>query len=81
MNRRVVLAGWGQITQTKYEPDQRVREPLELMAEASCKAFEMTGSFDAQRNLNGVMVVKVMSRYYDSADRSLIEQMSLSPLI
>lgn len=79
MNRRVVLAGWGQITQTKHEPEERIREPLELMAEASCKAFEMTGSFDAQRNLNGVMVVKVMSRYYDSADRSLIEQMSLSP--
>ncbi|MBF0302292.1 MAG: hypothetical protein HQK73_04575, partial [Desulfamplus sp.] len=79
MKKRVVLAGWGEVTQTKHESYERLREPVELMAEASCKAFEMTGSFDAQRNLDGVMVVKVMSRYYDAAHRSLIDRMSLSP--
>lgn len=79
MNRRIVLAGWGQVTQTKQETNEKLRDPIGLMAEASCKAFEMTGAFDVERNLDGVMVVKVMSRYYDAADRFLADRMSLSP--
>jgi acetyl-CoA C-acetyltransferase len=49
------------------------------MAAASIRAFEITGSFDAVRNLDGLMVVKVMSTYYACADRSLAEKLHLSP--
>lgn len=79
MKRRVVLAGWGQVTQAKQIAADRVRDPLGLMAAASRRAFEMTGSFAVPRSLDGVMVVKVMSTYYASADRSLADKMGLSP--
>jgi acetyl-CoA C-acetyltransferase len=49
------------------------------MADASRQAFEMTGSLDVERNLDGLMAVKVMSAYYASADRFLAEKMGLSP--
>jgi acetyl-CoA C-acetyltransferase len=79
MRRRVVLTGWGQVTQPKQQTDVRIRDPLGLMADASNQAFEMTGSFDASRNLDGLMAVKVMSTYYASVDRLLAEKMGLNP--
>src|SRR5208337_1031294 len=79
MRRRVVLAGWGQVTQPKQQTEGSIRDPLGLMADASRQAFEMTGSFDAPRNLDGLMAVKVMSKYYASVDRLLAEKMGLTP--
>ena len=79
MKRRVVLAGWGQVTQPKQQTGDSIRDPLGLMADASRQAFEMTGSFEIPRNLDGLMVVKVMSAYYASADRALAERMGLTP--
>jgi len=79
MKRRVILAGWGQVTQSKHAEEELIHDPLGLMAEASFKAFEMTESFDSSRNLDAVMVVKVMSRYYEAADRALADKMSLAP--
>jgi acetyl-CoA C-acetyltransferase len=49
------------------------------MAAASQRAFEMTGSFDAARRLDGLMTVKVMSTYYPCAHRLLAERLELSP--
>jgi acetyl-CoA C-acetyltransferase len=49
------------------------------MAASSIRAFEMTGSFDVRGSLDGVMVVKVMSTYYASADRYLAEGLGISP--
>jgi acetyl-CoA C-acetyltransferase len=79
MIRRVVLAGWGQVTQPKQQTGDNVRDPIGLMVDASRQAFEMTGSFDAERNLGGLMAVKVMSAYYATADRVLAETMGLNP--
>ena len=60
MNRRVVLAGWGQVTQSGQTNDDDLLDPIGLMAAASQRAFEMTGSSDAVRHLDGLMTVKVM---------------------
>lgn len=78
-SRRVVLAGWGQVTQGKEESLDRVRDPVGLMADASRQAFEMSGSFDVSKSLDGVMVVKVMSTDYTSADGCLAERMGIRP--
>ena len=79
MNRRVVLAGWGQVTQSGQAGEGDLLDPIGLMAEASQRAFEMTGGFDAARYLNGLMTVKVMSNYYPSAHRLLAQRLGLSP--
>ena len=78
-SRRVVLAGWGQVTQGKEEPLDRVHDPIGLMAGASRQAFEMCGASDVSRSLDGVMVVKVMSANYASADQCLAERMGIMP--
>ncbi|MDR3553272.1 MAG: hypothetical protein P4L55_00820, partial [Syntrophobacteraceae bacterium] len=78
-SRRVVLAGWRQVTQGKEESLDRLQDPIGLMAAASRQAFEMCGAFDVSRSLDGVMVVKVMSTCYTSADRWLAERMGITP--
>lgn len=78
-SRRVVLAGWGQVTQGKEEPLDRVHDPIGLMAGASGQAFEMCGVSDVSGSLDGVMVVKVMSANYASADQCLAERMGIMP--
>lgn len=78
-SRRVVLAGWGQVTQGKEEPLDRVHDPIGLMAGASRQAFEMCGASDVSGSLDGVMVVKVMSANYASADQCLAETMGITP--
>jgi acetyl-CoA C-acetyltransferase len=78
-NRRVVLAGWGQVTQGKAESLDRVQDPIGLMAAASRQAFEMFGALDVLGSLDGLMVVKVMSAYYTAADRYLAERMGIAP--
>jgi len=79
MNRHVVLAGWGQVTQFGPAGGDDLLDPIGLMAAASQRTFEMTGSFDAARHLDGLMTVKVMSTYYPSAHRLLAERLGLSP--
>ncbi|MEJ2168238.1 MAG: hypothetical protein P8185_04485 [Deltaproteobacteria bacterium] len=79
MNRHIVLAGWGQITQSGPAGADDLLGPIGLMAAASQRAFEMIGSFDAARRLEGLMTVKVMSAYYPSAHRLLAERLGLSP--
>ena len=79
MNRHVVVAGWGQVTQSGPAGGDGLLGPIGLMATASQRAFEMTGSFDAARHLDGLMTVKVMSTYYPSAHRLLAERLGLSP--
>lgn len=79
MKRRVVVAGWGQVTQSRHESESRLQDPVGLMVAASLKAFEMTGSYDIRSRLDGLMVVKTMSRYYEAAHQSLADRMVLSP--
>ncbi len=78
-NRRVVLAGWGQVTQKKEESLDKVQDPIGLMAAASSQAFEMSGAFDVSASLDALMVVKVMSTYYPAADQCLAERMGIAP--
>ncbi|HHC24306.1 MAG TPA: hypothetical protein ENK58_02660 [Desulfobacterales bacterium] len=78
MKNRVVIAGWGQITQGK-EQTENILDPLELMTEVSLRAGDEARSADILRNLDGVMVVRVLSKYYASAARQLAEKIGATP--
>jgi acetyl-CoA C-acetyltransferase len=78
MNRKVVITGWGQITQPK-EQAENLLDPLGLMVAASQRAAEIAGSSDILKNLDGIMVVRVMSRNIPSAAKRLAEAIGVSP--
>lgn len=78
MNNKVVIAGWGQITQPK-EQTENLLDPLGLMTAASQQAADIAGSSDILKNINGVMVVRVMSRHIPEAARQLSDKIGASP--
>ncbi len=78
MERRVVVAGWGQITQEK-ERKENLLDPTGLMAEAARKASEVSGLPDILKKLDGVMVVRVLSRHFDSPAGRLARKIGASP--
>ena len=79
MTKRVVLAGWGQVTQTKHQTRDRLLDPVGLMAAACEQAFEMTGARDIRCAIDGLMVVRVMSVYYAAVDRALADALGIMP--
>ncbi len=78
MERNVVVAGWGQITQPK-NTDKPVLDPMGLMSHAAGKAAEMMASKDVLKTLDGIMIVRTVSRHYTSPARQLAEQINASP--
>jgi acetyl-CoA C-acetyltransferase len=74
MTRRVILAGWGQITQGKHQREGLL-DPMGLMAEAARRA----GVQEIIDRLDGVMVVRVMSRHTGSAARRLAQELGAAP--
>ena len=70
MNRRVLVAGWGQVTQGK-EQTADLRDPLGLMAEAARRAADVAGSRELLGRLDAVLVVKPMSCSYPAAAEQL----------
>ena len=66
--RRVVVAGWGQVTQPK-ETAAQIKDPLGLMIQASVSAAQITTSSRILKELDGIMVVRTISRHYTDPDK------------
>ena len=78
MGRRVVVAGWGQITQRK-EQKEHLLDPMGLMRECSFLAGDLAGGREQLKNLDGIMTPRIMSACYpDSAD-GLAQELGASP--
>jgi acetyl-CoA C-acetyltransferase len=78
MERKVVVAGWGQTTQPKIL-DKPVQDPLGLMKKASQKAGEMMTSRSILKNLDGIMVVRPLSQHFTSPAGQLADQLGAAP--
>ncbi len=78
MERKVVVAGWGQITQPK-ELNNVAKDPMELMTHASFKASAIMTSKKVLENLDGVMVVRIVSRHYNSPAKQLAQNLKATP--
>lgn len=77
--REVVIDGWGQVKQGKDVADVDLLDPVGLMVEASRRAASVTGNSDILRRLDGVMVVRVLSRHSPGAAEQLSEAIGASP--
>jgi acetyl-CoA C-acetyltransferase len=78
MEQKVVVAGWGQITQTK-ELNQTAKKPMELMIQASKRASEMMASKTALSTLDGIMIVRTLSHHYASPAKLLAQKVGAAP--
>jgi acetyl-CoA C-acetyltransferase len=78
MMRHVVVAGWGQVTQPK-ELEGAPRGPLGLMTRASVRAGQTAGSEEVLRHLDGIMVVRIVSRHCPDAAGQLAHRLHASP--
>lgn len=78
MERNVVVAGWGQVTQ----PNQINTKPLDLMgmmAKAASTAADMMHSKRVLHHLDGIMVVTPGSRNLPSPDKLLADKINAVP--
>ncbi|WP_299980979.1 hypothetical protein [Desulfobacula sp.] len=78
MERRVAVAGWGQITQPK-ELNRTPQDPMGLMSKASQRAAERMESGKVLTDLDGIMVVRTLSHYYTSPARQLAQKLGAAP--
>jgi acetyl-CoA C-acetyltransferase len=78
MEQKVVVAGWGQITQPK-ELDGKAKDPMGLMTEASKRAAQSMASKDILSNLDGIMVVRTVSCHYKSPAKQLANKIGATP--
>ena len=78
MTRRATLAGWGQVRQGR-EPREPLLDPLGLMEKSARRAAATLRSKEVLQRLDGVMVVRVLSRHYDDAAKALAERLGASP--
>ncbi len=78
MERKVVVAGWGQITQPK-KLDRKAKGPMQLMTQASMRASQMLTSNTALAHLDGIMTVRTLSRHYASPARQLAQRLGMAP--
>lgn len=65
-----MVAGWGQVTQPR-QIDGPAKDPMDLMVDAALAAAKITGSTRNIKEIDGIMVVKILSRHYSSPDRQL----------
>ena len=75
---RIVVAGWGQITQPRHQAHD-LKDPLGLMAEAARRSSEKTGSRSLLKHLDGIMVVRPLSRHYPDPVAQLAQALGASP--
>jgi RPA family protein len=78
MHQKIVVSGWGQITQRK-EVIGKIHDPLGLMAIAAGQAQEKH-RFDVLKNIDGIMTVMTISRYYPDAAKQLAELIRPRPV-
>ena len=78
MKRNVVVAGWGQITQPK-KLDGNAFGPIGLMTQASLRAERAMGREGALANLDGIMVVRIVSRHCPDSVGQLAHRIHAAP--
>lgn len=78
MEPNVVVAGWGQVLQPK-NLNREPQEPLGLMQEASRQASRTAGSETLLSRLDGVMVVRTLSRHYPDPAKQLAQALGAAP--
>ena len=78
MEPNVVVAGWGQVLQPK-DLNRDPRDPLGLMQEASRQAARTAGSETLLSRLDGVMVVRTLSRHYPDPAKQLAQALGAVP--
>jgi acetyl-CoA C-acetyltransferase len=78
MKRKIVVAGWGQVTQPK-QIEGTAKDPMGLMAKASRRAAQMMGSKTVLTHLDGIMVVRIVSRHYASPAQDLAQTLGATP--
>ncbi len=78
MERRVVVAGWGQITQPK-ELNSTPQDPMDLMKQASNRAAKIMVSKKVLTALDGIMVVRTLSHHYTAPARQLARGLGATP--
>ncbi|MCF6248391.1 MAG: hypothetical protein L3J69_13680, partial [Desulfobacula sp.] len=78
MERNVVVAGWGQVVQPK-KINIKAQDPMGLMVRAAVQASETTISRNVLKELDGVMVVRTLSRHYLSPAKQLASNIGASP--
>lgn len=78
MERKVVVAGWGQITQPK-KLDKPPRGPMGLMALAARRAEQGMAGGKILANLDGIMVVRTLSRHYTAPAGQLAGKIGAAP--
>jgi len=78
MERKVIVAGWGQITQPK-ELNKPPQDPMGLMSKASQRAAERMNSGKILTDLDGIMVIRTLSRYYTSPAGQLAQKLGATP--
>lgn len=74
----VVVAGWGQVTQPRDQA-RDLKDPLGLMAEAAARSLKKIGSKGLLTRLDGIMVVRPLSRHYPDAAAQLARALGASP--
>ncbi|MBI4777069.1 MAG: hypothetical protein HY788_23300 [Deltaproteobacteria bacterium] len=77
MGRRVVVAGWGQITQRK-EQKERLLEPVGLMRECSLLAGDLAGDRELVEKIDGIMTPRIMSCCYPNSADLLARELGAS---
>lgn len=77
MEQKVVIAGWGQVSQGKDE--KNILDPVGLMIKAARQAAETAGDIDILKKLDGVMAVRVLSKFYPDVADLLSEKIGVSP--
>ncbi|MFA5903921.1 MAG: hypothetical protein WC836_08275 [Desulfobacula sp.] len=78
MEQNVVVAGWGQVIQPKNLTTMP-QDPMGLMREASLEAARMMGSEQILARLDGIMVVRTLSRHYPAPDKELANTLGATP--
>jgi acetyl-CoA C-acetyltransferase len=78
MEKSVVVAGWGQLKQPK-EQATGLEDALGLMAKAARQAAETSGVPNILKHLDAILVVRVMSTYYEDAAAMLAEKIGARP--
>lgn len=78
MERNVVVAGWSQITQPK-KMIKPALDPLGLMVRATRGVADMMASETVLKELDGIMVVRTVSRHYLSPAEQLAQEIGATP--
>jgi len=78
MEPNVVVAGWGQVVQPK-NLKKEPQDPMGLMHQASLEAARKVGSEKILNRLDGIMVVRTLSRNYPAPDKQLAADLGATP--